>query len=364
MSETANRFNMPVPSGFEDAHRCWLEVGGESFARQFISGPDTSFYQGEYWKIVREIILKRDSFRCAKCNDAANQVHHLNYHYVGQDHFFPKSLISVCGRCHRLFEHIRRVEVFSSKIRSLIIRPLANPVHTYAKLLEYQDAVAAFRASYYSGVPHITSQYIDEEDRTERLEEFRRRQNSYRESAQEAIATLGNENNPKEKYVRESLENELAACENFLKETLGRLYGWENEYLEKRAGTDDIRKITIEKASLLAKEAASKLDFDAQTIVGQCPKCGSNVLLQSNGYFCENLKAASNPCKFNVKIEILRRHIEPDQVSKLLKNGRTDLLENFISNSGKAFSAYLALASGRLVFEFPIQEDGTFKRPE
>lgn len=363
MSETSNRFNMPVPSEFNNAHRCWLEIGGESFASQFISGPDPKFYRTEYWKTVREIVLRRDSFLCVKCHGPANQVHHLNYRYVGRDHFFSKSLISVCSKCHGLFEHLRRTEIFLIKLRKLSTLKLATFVHTYAKFLEYRHAVTDFREYYYSGVPHRISNYTEDEDGAEALEEIRQNRARYIESANAAIATIEGDDQIKENYFLKLLEKEVAICESFLKESLGSLYGWEKEYFEKQTQTDNPRKIAIEKASLLAKEAVSKLDFDAKTIVGKCPKCGGNVVLQSIGYFCENHKNTSASCKFNVKIEILRRHIEPDQVSKLLQTGRTDLLENFISNSGKAFSAYLVLASGRIVFEFSTKSDGTMNRP-
>jgi DNA topoisomerase-3 len=50
---------------------------------------------------------------------------------------------------------------------------------------------------------------------------------------------------------------------------------------------------------------------------------------------------------------ILDRPIEPDQVVKLLENGRTDLLKKFISKKGRPFSAYLVRAAdGKIGFEF------------
>src|ERR1035441_172843 len=75
-----------VKAGFEDAHECWLKLGGRDFAHLYIHGPDDSFYRSDYWQIVREMVLKRDQSRCARCGGEANQVHHLSYRYIGQDH--------------------------------------------------------------------------------------------------------------------------------------------------------------------------------------------------------------------------------------------------------------------------------------
>ena len=50
---------------------------------------------------------------------------------------------------------------------------------------------------------------------------------------------------------------------------------------------------------------------------------------------------------------ILKRSIEREQVIKLLRCGRTDLLSKFISKKGRPFSAYLVAGeNGKTRFEF------------
>jgi DNA topoisomerase-3 len=54
---------------------------------------------------------------------------------------------------------------------------------------------------------------------------------------------------------------------------------------------------------------------------------------------------------------ILQRAIEREQLKKLLRSRRTDLIEEFISRAGKPFSAYLVMDdSGKVTFDFPPRE--------
>ena len=60
---------------------------------------------------------------------------------------------------------------------------------------------------------------------------------------------------------------------------------------------------------------------------------------------------------------ILQREIPPEQVVKLLTEGKTDLLNKFVSKKGRPFSAYLKLEkTGKVTFEFePRANDGKGK---
>ena len=89
------------------------------------------------------------------------------------------------------------------------------------------------------------------------------------------------------------------------------------------------------------------------TVVGSCPKCGSDVLELDAEYCCKGRE-----CRFKLKGIILSQVIAPAQASKLLHDGRTDLLSGFVSaKSGRQFSAWLVLdEAGKITFEFPKQE--------
>jgi DNA topoisomerase-3 len=58
---------------------------------------------------------------------------------------------------------------------------------------------------------------------------------------------------------------------------------------------------------------------------------------------------------FQVKKELCGRRITPDEVKTLLADGRTELIEDFLSKKGNKFSAYLVLSKNKTKadFEFP-----------
>jgi DNA topoisomerase-3 len=107
-----------------------------------------------------------------------------------------------------------------------------------------------------------------------------------------------------------------------------------------------------------SKEPPVKIDFTGQESLGQCPKCRSQVFEGDKDYVCERSQAESKKCAFKTGKVILQQPVDRDQVVKLLKEGRTDLMKNFISKSGRPFPAYLVLADqGKVNFEFPPKED-------
>jgi hypothetical protein len=101
-----------------------------------------------------------------------------------------------------------------------------------------------------------------------------------------------------------------------------------------------------------------KLDFTGQLPLGKCPRCGGNVFETGTAFVCERAQAPKKPCKFKVNKTILQRTIDKEQLQKLLTQRKTDLLEKFISKSGKPFPAYLVLSdTGKVTFEFPPREE-------
>jgi len=71
-------------------------------------------------------------------------------------------------------------------------------------------------------------------------------------------------------------------------------------------------------------------------------------------YVCEKTVGAAKTCDFRSGKIILQQPVEREQMIKLLKAGRTDLLKGFISNkTRRKFSAYLVRGSdGKVGFEF------------
>jgi len=95
------------------------------------------------------------------------------------------------------------------------------------------------------------------------------------------------------------------------------------------------------------------VDFSAQTSLGKCPKCSASVYDHGSTYVCEKSVGPEKSCDFRSGKVILQQPIEPGQMQKLLTEGKTDLLKEFVSNrTRRKFSAYLVAKDGKVSFEF------------
>ena len=97
-------------------------------------------------------------------------------------------------------------------------------------------------------------------------------------------------------------------------------------------------------------------DLTEKEAMGVCPKCGATVRDAGSAYICE--RKAGEQCDFSFPRRILQREIPPAEMTKLLTDGKTGVLEGFISKkSRRPFKAHLLLdikdKSGKLSFEFP-----------
>ncbi|HTC12666.1 MAG TPA: topoisomerase C-terminal repeat-containing protein, partial [Chthoniobacterales bacterium] len=67
-------------------------------------------------------------------------------------------------------------------------------------------------------------------------------------------------------------------------------------------------------------------------------------------YICENV--AKGNCSFKMSKTILQCEIPPEQMRKMLVEGKSDLLKRFISKKGRPFDAMLTLQNGKIGWEF------------
>ena len=96
------------------------------------------------------------------------------------------------------------------------------------------------------------------------------------------------------------------------------------------------------------------VDFSGQTPVGVCPKCTSSVFEHSMSYVCEKSVGAEKTCDFCSGKVILQQKISREHMAKLLSEGRTDLLDGFVSSrTNRKFKAFLVRQpDGKTGFEF------------
>jgi hypothetical protein len=91
-------------------------------------------------------------------------------------------------------------------------------------------------------------------------------------------------------------------------------------------------------------------------LIGSCPKCKSEVLEGNTGYFCR-----AQGCGFKLGGVVMGQFLNSSQASKLFREGRTDLLSEFISKHGRQFSAYLIVDEfGDVRFDFPKRDSQEF----
>jgi DNA topoisomerase III len=110
-----------------------------------------------------------------------------------------------------------------------------------------------------------------------------------------------------------------------------------------------------------SSEPPPKIDFTDKVVVGKCPKCGGQVFdtEADAGYLCENSQREAKRCTFKpIGKTILEQPIDAVQAAKILKDKKSDVLEKFISKSGKPFPAFLVMdKKGKITFEFPARDD-------
>ncbi len=96
------------------------------------------------------------------------------------------------------------------------------------------------------------------------------------------------------------------------------------------------------------------VDFSLQTALGSCPRCASRVFEHGMSYVCEKSVGPGRTCEFRSGKVILQQPIEAAQMSKLLAEGRTDLLDAFVSSrTRRRFKAFLVRQpDGKIGFEF------------
>ena len=101
-------------------------------------------------------------------------------------------------------------------------------------------------------------------------------------------------------------------------------------------------------------EDGEGVDFTGQTALGPCPKCNAGIYEMGLAYVCEHSVAKPKTCDFRSGRIILQQEILPEQMAKLLNEGKTDLMPGFVSQrTRRPFKAFLVRGKdGKVSFEF------------
>jgi len=135
--------------------------------------------------------------------------------------------------------------------------------------------------------------------------------------------------------------------------------GWPFTAELKLAYDDELKNWKLEfdfgEDAKQGEEGGEAVDFSAHEPLGACPKCKARVFEHGANYVCEHAVGTPVTCDFKSGKIILQQPIAREQMSKLLATGKTDLMENFVSNkTRRKFKAYLAYDAkeGKVSFEF------------
>ena len=134
--------------------------------------------------------------------------------------------------------------------------------------------------------------------------------------------------------------------------TLGRAL---KQVYHGKIAVDDAVKMAREEISAVFERRPAPPETDTDTgfygdKVGVCPLCGKEVLRGKFSYGCSGYKEG---CKFKINLEICRRAVSLQNAKTLLRDGKTGVIQGFLSKKNTLFDAALKLEDGKAVFDFP-----------
>ncbi len=103
-----------------------------------------------------------------------------------------------------------------------------------------------------------------------------------------------------------------------------------------------------------ADDVLEELKYEEKDVIGNCPQCSGDIVIHKTSYTCVNSVGKNKSCSFRSGLTILQQTISTEQMTKLLTEGRTDLLDSFVSSrTRRKFKAFLILKDDKTIgFEF------------
>ncbi|MEO8440000.1 MAG: DNA topoisomerase III [Spartobacteria bacterium] len=104
----------------------------------------------------------------------------------------------------------------------------------------------------------------------------------------------------------------------------------------------------------VARKAKAQVDLSKARVVGES-KLHQGELVEADGAYYVRKPDQDNRAVFKLTKTLCEHEITTDEVNELLAQGRSPLIENFVSKRGNKFSAYLVLSpkKDKAEFEFP-----------
>ena len=121
-----------------------------------------------------------------------------------------------------------------------------------------------------------------------------------------------------------------------------------------RAGEEYTATVTLSQAGKVTSKGNAAGSVEAtDEAIATCPVCESGTIRQGHdGYACD-----ADECSFRgIRAEMCQRLITPEEARAILTDGRSALLEGFVSRRGRPFSAYLVLNGKKVEYDFPPRQ--------
>jgi DNA topoisomerase-3 len=115
------------------------------------------------------------------------------------------------------------------------------------------------------------------------------------------------------------------------------------------------RKAKLDKdGKPVARKARVPLDLSKATVIGESKVHGGELVMTDDAYYVRK-PGQDNRAVFKLQRKLCDVEIPTDEVRRLIEDGRSNLIEGFVSKRGSHFSAYLVLSQkqDKAEFEFP-----------
>ena len=102
------------------------------------------------------------------------------------------------------------------------------------------------------------------------------------------------------------------------------------------------------------RKARAKVDLSKAKVIGESKVHGGQLVETEDAYYVRK-PDQDNRQVFKLTKQLCEHEITPDEVKEMLSEGRSQLIENFVSKRGNKFAAYLMLSAkkDKAEFEFP-----------
>ncbi|MEP6603327.1 MAG: DNA topoisomerase 3 [Spartobacteria bacterium] len=102
------------------------------------------------------------------------------------------------------------------------------------------------------------------------------------------------------------------------------------------------------------RKARAKVDLSTATVIGESKVHSGELVETEDAYYVRKPDQDNRPV-FKLTKQLCEHRITPEEVKELLAEGKSQLIENFVSKRGNKFAAYLMLSAkkDKAEFEFP-----------